>query len=65
MTTAILLEDRGIIEIAGEEASKFLQNLVTNDVASLKPGEARFAALLTPQGKILFDFLVFAAGTDR
>ncbi|MFO1126082.1 MAG: folate-binding protein [Methylocystis sp.] len=65
MTTAILLEDRGIIEVAGEEASKFLQNLVTNDVASLKPGEARFAALLTPQGKILFDFLVFAAGADR
>ena len=65
MTTAILLEDRGIIEVAGEEASKFLQNLVTNDVAALKPGEARFAALLTPQGKILFDFLVFAAGEDR
>lgn len=62
MTTAILLDDRGIIEIAGEEAGKFLHNLVTNDVASLKPGEARFAALLTPQGKILFDFLVFVTG---
>lgn len=62
MTTAILLDDRAIIEVAGEEAGKFLHNLVTNDVAALKPGEARFAALLTPQGKILFDFLVFAAG---
>ena len=62
MTTAILLDDRGIIEIAGEEAGKFLHNLVTNDVAALKPGEARFAALLTPQGKILFDFLVFVTG---
>ncbi|MCQ4188011.1 CAF17-like 4Fe-4S cluster assembly/insertion protein YgfZ [Methylocystis suflitae] len=62
MTTAILLDDRAIIEIAGEDAGKFLHNLVTNDVASLKAAEARFAALLTPQGKILFDFLVFAAG---
>ncbi|RNJ51064.1 YgfZ/GcvT domain-containing protein [Methylocystis hirsuta] len=62
MTTAILLDDRAIIEVAGEDAGKFLHNLVTNDVASLKAGEARFAALLTPQGKILFDFLVLAAG---
>ncbi|AZG77583.1 YgfZ/GcvT domain-containing protein [Methylocystis rosea] len=62
MTTAILLDDRAIIEVAGEDAGKFLHNLVTNDVAALKPGEARYAALLTPQGKILFDFLVFAAG---
>jgi folate-binding protein YgfZ len=65
MTTAILLDDRGVIELAGEEAGKFLHNLVTNDVAALKTGEARFAALLTPQGKILFDFLVFVAGEKR
>jgi tRNA-modifying protein YgfZ len=38
---------------------------VTNDIAGLKPGEARFAALLTPQGKILFDFVVFAMGEGR
>jgi hypothetical protein len=65
MTTSILLDDRAIIEVAGEDAGKFLHNLVTNDVAALKPNEARFAALLTPQGKILFDFLVFAAGDGR
>ena len=65
MATAILLDDRGIIEVAGEDAGKFLHHLVTNDVAALKTGEARFAALLTPQGKILFDFLVFAAGEGR
>ncbi len=65
MTTAILLTDRGVIEVAGEDAGKFLHNLVTNNIASLKPGEARFAALLTPQGKILFDFLVFAVGEGR
>jgi folate-binding protein YgfZ len=65
MTKAILLDDRGIIEVSGEDAGAFLHNLVTNDVAALKLGEARFAALLTPQGKILFDFLVFAAGDER
>ncbi len=37
MTTAILLDDRAIIEVAGEDAGKFLHHLVTNDVAALKP----------------------------
>jgi tRNA-modifying protein YgfZ len=65
MTTAILLEDRGIVEVTGEDAAKFLHNLVTNDVASLETGGARFAALLAPQGKILFDFVIFALGEGR
>lgn len=60
MSKSVLLEDRGVVEVAGPDAAKFLHNLLTNDIASLRPGEARFAALLTPQGKILFDFLVFA-----
>ena len=57
---AALLPDQSILRVSGEDARHFLQNLVTNDVESLKPGEARFAALLTPQGKILFDFFVIA-----
>jgi tRNA-modifying protein YgfZ len=65
MTTAVLLADRGMVEVCGDDATKFLHNLVTNDVSGLAPGEARFAALLTPQGKILFDFLVFAMGDGR
>lgn len=65
MTKAIALSDRGVVEVTGEDAGSFLHRLVTNDIASLRPGEARFAALLTPQGKILFDFLVFAAGDGR
>lgn len=65
MTTAILLADRGVVEVAGADAAKFLHGLVTNDILALAPGAARFAALLTPQGKILFDFLVFAAGDGR
>jgi folate-binding protein YgfZ len=65
MMTAIRLADRGVVEVSGEDAAKFLHNLVTNDVANLTPGGARYAALLTPQGKILFDFVVFALEGER
>ena len=54
-----LLPDRGIVEVRGLDAAVFLQDLVTNDVESIKPGEAMFAGLLTPQGKILCDFLIY------
>lgn len=53
-----LLTDRGVVRVTGEDATSFLDNLVTNDLEGMAEGEARFAALLTPQGKILFDFLV-------
>ena len=53
-----LLPDRGLIEIRGPDAAVFLQDLVTNDVEGITPGEATFAGLLTPQGKILCDFLI-------
>ena len=53
-----LLDDRGVVRVTGEDATAFLDNLVTNDVTGMTPGAARFAALLTPQGKILFDFFV-------
>lgn len=59
MSAIISLADRGVIEIAGADATNFLQNLVTNDIVKLVPGEARYCALLAPQGKILADFLVF------
>ncbi|RIY01345.1 folate-binding protein [Aureimonas flava] len=52
------LQDRATLHLTGAEAEPFLQNLVTADLAALGTGEARPAALLTPQGKILFDFLV-------
>ncbi|MBG0802581.1 folate-binding protein YgfZ [Methylocystis sp. H4A] len=62
MSAVISLQDRGVVEIAGADATKFLHNLVTNDIAKLAPGDARFSALLAPQGKILVDFLVFVEG---
>ncbi|MDJ1157760.1 folate-binding protein [Chelatococcus sp. SYSU_G07232] len=55
------LADRGVVKVAGDDARHFLHNLVTSDVARLDAGAARLAALLSPQGKILFDFLVVAA----
>lgn len=55
----VFLEDRAIIAISGPEARDFLQGLVTNDVADgLAPGIGLYTALLSPQGKILFDFFV-------
>lgn len=58
---ASLLNDRGIIRISGAEALSFLHKLVTNSLLDLKPGEARYAALLSGQGKLLFDFFVVPA----
>ncbi|MFO1249371.1 MAG: folate-binding protein [Alphaproteobacteria bacterium] len=53
------LEDRAVLAISGPQAREFLQGLVTNDVVGgLAPGSGLYTALLSPQGKILFDFLV-------
>jgi len=58
---AAFLADRGVVSVSGEDAAGFLQGLLTNDVEKLAPGAARYAALLTPQGKILFDMIVVRA----
>ena len=57
MTSPIRLDDRAVLTALGPDAVGFLQGLLTNDVASAQEGEARFAALLTPQGKILADMI--------
>jgi folate-binding protein YgfZ len=61
---AALLSDRGIIKVSGEPARGFLNNLVTSDIGQLTPGKARYAALLTPQGKIIADFIVTEAAAE-
>ncbi|NML74242.1 folate-binding protein YgfZ [Rhizobium sp. S-51] len=53
-----LLPDRALIQVSGADAEHFLHNLVTTDIAGLPQGEAWPGALLTPQGKILLDFLI-------
>lgn len=55
---AALLPDRGVVKVAGDDAEKFLNGLVTADVGMVTPERAAFAALLTPQGKIIADFIV-------
>ena len=58
------LAERGVIEVQGADRVGFLQGLVSNDVALAAPERAVWAALLTPQGKWLADFFIFAEG-DR
>lgn len=59
------LPDRGVVKLNGDDARHFLNNLVTAELDAVKPGTARFAALLTPQGKIVADFLVTEAPTGH
>ncbi|RUX00140.1 MAG: folate-binding protein [Mesorhizobium sp.] len=59
-----LLKDRALIIVSGPDAEHFLQNILTTDLDALGNGEAKPGALLTPQGKILFDFLISRAGEN-
>ena len=54
-----VLNNRSIIEISGSDRINFLNNILTNDILNLQENEICPSALLTPQGKILFDFLTF------
>jgi tRNA-modifying protein YgfZ len=58
---AAFLSDRGVVKVSGSDARNFLNGLVTTDVTLLQPGSGRFGALLTPQGKIIVDFLITEA----
>jgi len=53
------LSRRGVVAVAGPDREKFLDGIVTNDLAAIPVGGAGYGGLLTPQGKLLFDFLVF------
>lgn len=63
MKAAVLL-NRGVVKVSGPDARSFLHGLFTCDVEGLRPGEARHGALLSPQGKVLFDFLLTEAAED-
>lgn len=62
MTKLAYLPDRGVIAVTGDDRVGFLQGLVSNDVTEVAPGRAVWAALLTPQGKWLADFLILSDG---
>ena len=61
MTRLAHLPDRGVISITGQDRTTFLQGLVSNDVMAASPGHAVWSALLSPQGKWLADFFIFAS----
>jgi tRNA-modifying protein YgfZ len=63
MPDATHLSDRALLRLSGEGVAEFLQGLVTQDVRDLSTGPC-WAALLTPQGKAMFDFLLWAEGDD-
>jgi len=57
-----ILHDRALVRVSGPDARKLLQGIITNDLDVIAPGKALFAGLLSPQGKILFEF--FIANTE-
>ncbi|WP_421731438.1 YgfZ/GcvT domain-containing protein [Brevundimonas sp.] len=62
MTHVARLDSRALIRISGPDAKPFLNNLLTQDVETLTDGALRFAALLSPPGRLLFDLFVFGEG---
>lgn len=61
---ASLLPDRALIRVSGEDVRGFLQGLVTQDMNAVRPNAPLWAALLSPQGKALFDFILWADDAD-
>ena len=61
---AALLPDRGVVRVTGDAGRAFLNGLLTCDMSRVAPGRPRFGALLTPQGKIIVDFLIVEATAE-
>ena len=57
----IILEDRGLISITGDDAKEYLQNIITNDIEKVNQSNSIFSALLSPQGKYLHEFFVISS----
>lgn len=65
MAAWLSLPERAVLRLLGPEALDFLDKLATQDLSALKPGGCAYAALLSPQGKILSDFFVWRAGDEE
>jgi tRNA-modifying protein YgfZ len=66
MTNAVIcfLPDRGVVRVSGDDAAHLVDSLITNAIARLDQGGAIHAGLLSPKGKVLFDFFVVRDGAD-
>ena len=62
--TITTIPDRAVVRVAGTDARPFLQGLLTNDIDALSPTHPLYAGLLSPQGKALFDMMLFTDGDD-
>lgn len=60
--TSTWLDDRALLRLSGDDVRGFLQGLLPQDLARVTPMAPQWAGLLTPQGKVLFDFLLWADG---
>ncbi len=58
----LVLDDRGLLTVAGDDRATFLQGLISNDVLKVSAGRAIYASLLTAQGRFLHDFFIAALG---
>ena len=54
----VILKDRGLISVSGENTKEFLQNIVSNDVNKVNNSKTVFSAIFTPQGKYLYEFFI-------
>ena len=54
----IILQDRGLISVTGDDAKEFLQNIITNDIKKVNKNNSIYSALLSPQGKYLHEFFI-------
>ena len=59
----VILEDRGLVSISGDDAKEFLQNIITNDIEKVDRGNSIFSALLSPQGKYLYEFFIIPSAS--
>ena len=57
----IILKDRGLISITGDDVKEYLQNIITNDIEKVNQSNSIFSALLSPQGKYLHEFFVISS----
>ena len=54
----IILKDRGLISISGDDSKEFLQNIITNDIEKVKVDRSIFSGIFSPQGKYMYEFFV-------
>lgn len=60
----VILENRSVLKISGEDRKFFLQGIITNDINKVSASHAIYACILTPQGKFLFDLFIIEDGEN-